>query len=247
MPHPADHPGPFTLVDDLDEPIVRDDDAHHLSRVLRLRAGDPLVLGDGAGRWRPARFGPTVEPTGPVESAAADAPAIAVGFALVKGAKPELVVQKLTELGVDRILPFRARRSVVRWDEAKAAKAGARLTAVARAAAMQCHRPWLPVVEEVTDLSAVLTLEGAALAHRSGGPPGLQHRVVLVGPEGGWAPEELAAAAAAGAPCVAVGGHVLRAETAAVSVGALLTALRAGLVAPLNGVGDGGVTQGGCP
>jgi len=245
--HPADHPGPFTLVDDLEVPILRDDDVHHLSRVLRLRTGDAVVLGDGAGRWRPARFGPTVEPTGPVEHVAADAPAVGVGFALVKGSKPELVVQKLTELGVDRIIPFRARRSVVHWDEAKGAKAQERLTAVARAAAMQCHRPWLPLVDEVTDLSAVLTLDGVALADRSGSPPGLSHRVVLVGPEGGWAPDELDEAAAAGAPCVAVGRHVLRAETAAVTVGALLTALRAGLVAPTNDMRDHRATQGGCP
>lgn len=247
MPHPADHPGPFSLVDDLEAPMLRDDDAHHLRRVLRLRAGDALVLGDGAGRWRPARFGPTVEPTGPVEHAVADAPAIGVGFALVKGAKPELIVQKLTELGVDRIIPFRAHRSVVQWDDAKAAKAGERLTAVARAATMQCHRPWLPVVEAVTDLRAVLAVDGVALAHRSGSPLGLEHRLVVVGPEGGWAADELDAARRAGAPCVAVGRHVLRAETAAVTVGALLTALRTGLVAPANRLSEGGVTQGGCP
>jgi 16S rRNA (uracil1498-N3)-methyltransferase len=247
VPHPADHPGPFALVEDLEVPVLRDDDAHHLGRVLRLRAGDALVLGDGAGRWRPARFGDAVEPTGPVEHAPADAPALAVGFALVKGDKPELIVQKLTELGVDRIIPFRAHRSVVQWDEAKAAKAQERLAAVARSAAMQCHRPWLPVVDEVTDLRSALTMGGVALADRSGSPLGLEHHTVLVGPEGGWDPAELALAARAGAPCVAVGDHVLRAETAVVTVGALLTALRAGLAAPANGLGGDRVTQGGCP
>jgi 16S rRNA (uracil1498-N3)-methyltransferase len=134
---------------------------------------------------------------------------------------------------------------VVQWDDAKAAKARERLAAVARAAAMQCHRPWLPIVEAVTDLGAVLDLDGVALADRAGAPPSLRHRVVLVGPEGGWAPEERAAATRAGAPSVAVGPHVLRAETAAVAVGALLTALRAGLVAPPNGLGAGGATEGG--
>ena len=57
---------------------------------------------------------------------------------------------------------------------------------------------------------------------------------MLVGPEGGWAPEERAAAAAAGAPAVAVGAHVLRAETAAVTVGAILTGLRAGLLGEIS-------------
>jgi len=232
--HPAEHPGPFVFVDDLDAPVLRADDAHHLERVLRLRAGDEMVLGDGAGRWRPARFGPTIEPTGALEQTPLERPSIGVAFALVKGDKPELVVQKLTELGVDRIVPFRAIRSVVRWDDAKAARAGQRLRAVARSAAMQCHRPWLPAVEDATDLGALLGGGGVAvaIADRTGAAPSLDHSLVLVGPEGGWAPEERAAAADAGVPSVAVGAHVLRAETAAVTVGALLTALRAGLVAP---------------
>jgi len=233
--HPAEHPGPFVFVDDLDAPVLRADDAHHLQRVLRLRAGDEMVLGDGAGRWRPARFGPTVEPTGAVKQTPLERPSIGVAFALVKGDKPELVVQKLTELGVDRIVTFRATRSVVRWDDAKAARAGQRLRAVARSAAMQCHRPWLPAVEDATDLGALLAGDGGgalAIADRTGAPPSLDHPLVLVGPEGGWAPEERAAAADAGVASVAVGAHVLRAETAAVTVGALLTALRAGLVAP---------------
>ncbi|MFL6204618.1 MAG: RsmE family RNA methyltransferase [Acidimicrobiales bacterium] len=228
--HPADHPGPFALVADLDAPRLATADAHHLSRVLRLRSGDPLVLGDGAGRWRPARFGEPPEPTAPIVVAAPEAPEITVGFALVKGDRPELVVQKLTELGVDRIIPFRAARSVVRWDEDRAERAVVRLRAVARAAAQQAHRPWLPQVEEVADFDDLLTLPGAALADRSGGPPSLDHRVVLVGPEGGWAPEESAAAVRASLPKVAIGLHVLRAETAAVTVGALLTGLRAGIV-----------------
>jgi 16S rRNA (uracil1498-N3)-methyltransferase len=230
--HPADHPGPFALVVDLDAPELGDDDVHHLERVLRLRVGEPLVLGDGRGGWRPARFGHPVEPTGDVERAAPAAPEIGVGFALVKGGKPELVVQKLTELGVDRIVPFRAARSVVQWDGAKGVKAAARWHAVARAAAMQSHRPWLPVVEDVTDLDDVLGRAGVALADRSGGPPSAAHRLVLVGPEGGWAPDELAAAARRGVPRVALAGDVLRAETAAVTVGALLGGLRSGLIAP---------------
>lgn len=228
--HPADHPGPFALVPDLDGPALDQADTHHLARVLRLRRGDPMVLGDGAGRWRPARFGDPPEPTGPIEAAPAPQPAITVGFALVKGTKPELAVQKLTELGVDRIVPFRAARSVVRWDDARAERAVGRLRSVARSAAQQCHRPWLPEVADVAELADLLALDGVALADREGGPPSLQSPVVLVGPEGGWTSEERAAAVAAGARCVAIGEHVLRAETAAVTVGALLTGLRGGLL-----------------
>ena len=228
--HPADHPGPFALVTDLDAPALAPDDRHHLQRVLRLRDGEPLVVGDGAGGWRPARFGDPLQPIGPVECAPPEAPPITVAFALVKGDRPELVVQKLTELGVDRITPFRASRSVVRWDEVRAAKAIARLRAVARAAAQQCHRPWLPEVTEITDFSGLLRGQRVALADRTGSPPSLEHTCVLVGPEGGWAPEERAAATEAGAPSVAIGTHVLRAETAAVTVGAILTGLRSGLL-----------------
>jgi len=230
--HPADHPGPFALVLDLDAPALEPDDAHHLERVLRLRAGDPLVLGDGGGRWRPARFGDRLDPTGPVESVPRPVPAITVAFALVKGNRPELAVQKLTELGVDRISPFRAARSVVRWDEARAAKAIGRLRAVARAAVQQSHRPWLPEVTDIVDFPGLLATatDRIALADRAGAAPSLDRPCVLVGPEGGWAPEERAAAAAAGAPAMAIGAHVLRAETAAVTAAAILTALRSGLL-----------------
>src|SRR5690606_1584384 len=133
-------------------------------------------------------------------------PTLTVGFALVKGEKPELVVQKLTEVGVDRIVPLRAERSVVRWDDDKADRAVERLGAVARAAAAQCHRPHLPEVAPVTDLAALAPGPGVALAGRGGPPVGAAHRTVLVGPEGGWSAAELAI----GAPVVGLGPHVLR-------------------------------------
>jgi 16S rRNA (uracil1498-N3)-methyltransferase len=227
--HPADHPGPLVFVEHLDSPSLTDADRHHLERVLRVRPGEPLTVADGRGGWRTAVLGvgAAVEPSGEVIITLPPSPPLAVGFALVKGDKPEVVVQKLTELGIDRIVPFRAERSVVRWDDEKAAKAVVRLRAVARAAAMQCHRPHLPVVDDVADLPALAAEAGAAMADRWGDWPSLDHRLVLVGPEGGWAAGEQAL----GLPRVALGGHVLRAETAAITAGALLAGLRAGLVA----------------
>src|SRR5688500_562389 len=111
------------FVDDLDVPRLDGDDQRHLQRVLRLRPGSEVTAGDGAGRWRPCLLtdGPGLDVVGDVVADPDPGPALTVGFALVKGEKPELVVQKLTELGVDRIVPFDAERSVVRWEPAKAA------------------------------------------------------------------------------------------------------------------------------
>jgi len=231
-PHPADHPGPFVVVADLGRPTLDDDQRHHLVRVLRRRPGDPLTVGDGAGRWCTAVQGAEgdLEVTGDVISTPRARPELTIAFALVKGDKPELVVQKLTELGIDRIIPFRADRSVVRWDDDKAARVVARLRAVAASATMQCHRPHLPEVADVTDLAGLLGPDGpgggVALADREGSAPSLERPAIAVGPEGGWSEAE----AASPGPRVALGAHVLRAETAAVTAGALLAALRGGVV-----------------
>lgn len=164
-----------------------------------------------------------------VRSEPAPARPVTVGFALVKGDRPELVVQKLTELGVDVIAPFVAERSVVRWDEAKAATAANRLTKVAREASMQCRRCHLPRVEPLGEFERCVDMPGTVLAQKGG--PALSGEVsgVLVGPEGGWTTAELRGRATAG-----LGTHVLRAETAAITAGVLRTALRAGLVAPAD-------------
>jgi len=220
---------PHVLVPDVDSPVLDDEARHHLARVRRLRDGDDLTVTDGAGAWRPARFRAdgVVEPTGDVVRVDRPRPEITVAFALTKGDKPELVVQKLTELGADRIVPFRAERSVVRWDEGKAARQHERLVAVARAACEQSHRCWLPVVEPVTDV-ADLAARGAVRLDRSGPGVSLARPVVAVGPEGGWSDAERVALA----DVARLGPHVLRAETAAITACALLGAMRSGLVAP---------------
>ena len=228
--HPAEQPGPLVFVDDLTAPALADDDRHHLVKVLRVRPGDALTISDGSGRWRTAVLGNEIESTGPIVEQPRPTPELTIGFALVKGDKPELIVQKLTELGIDRIVPFRGERSVVRWDDARAAKAVGRLRAVARAAAMQSHRTTLPTIDEVAALSSLAALPGAALTDRTGAVPTLDHPVLLVGPEGGWSPDERAM----GTPVVALGDNVLRAETAAVAAGTLLAALRVRFVLPAS-------------
>jgi 16S rRNA (uracil1498-N3)-methyltransferase len=155
-------------------------------------------------------------------------PDICVAVALVKGERPELVVQKLTELGVDRIALFDAARSVVRWDVDKVARNVERLRRVAREAAMQCRRARLPVVDAPVPFTELVARPGVAVATRDGEPPSLAWPTVCVGPEGGWTDDELALAPHR----VALGDHVLRAETAAIGAGVLLGALRAGHVRP---------------
>jgi 16S rRNA (uracil1498-N3)-methyltransferase len=221
------------FVDDLDHPRLRPADWHHLERVLRVRPGDGITVSDGFGGRRPCVFHSStrdeqvLDTTGPVTRDPAPTPALTIGFALVKGERPELVVQKLTELGADRVIPFAAARSVVRWDDAKAARQHERLVIVAREAAMQSRRTWLPVVEPLATFIEVSRLPGAALAQQGGAPPSLAHPVLLVGPEGGWSADELAC----GLPQVDLGPNVLRAETAAIAAIAIGVALRAGVVA----------------
>ncbi len=216
------------FVTDLGRPVLDAADHHHLTRVLRLAPGSEVTAGDGAGRWRPSRLtdGAALAVEGPEVADARPVPSITVAFALVKGDRPELVVQKLTELGVDRIVPFVAARSVVRWDATKAARQADRLSDIARQAAMQCRRTWLLDVAPLATFDEVATLDGAALADADGEAPTLAHPVVLVGPEGGWTSEERSSRL----PTVRLGAHVLRAESAAIAAGALLTALRDGIV-----------------
>jgi 16S rRNA (uracil1498-N3)-methyltransferase len=216
------------FVGDLGAPRLDGEDRHHLVRVLRLADGAPVTAGDGRGRWRACRLeadGDLV-PTGDVVEEPRPAPPITVAFALVKGERPELVVQKLTELGVDVVVPFTAARSVVRWDEAKALRNAGRFTTIARHAAMQSRRTWLPQVEPLADFARVAALPRAVVADASGGRPSSEATTVLVGPEGGWSDEERAH----GLPSTCFGAHVLRSETAAITAGAVLVALRSGLV-----------------
>ena len=212
------------FVDDLDAPVLDSDDAHHLARVLRLRDGERVTASDGCGRWRNCRFdGSALVADGDIESEASTNSS-AVLFALSKGDKPETSVQKLTELGVARIVPFVAERSVVKWDDGKSQRNIERLRKVAREAAMQSRQVRLPIVDDVQpSLAAAIDLVGGAVTGdvvvAEPGGAALESTVaaIAVGPEGGFTPAELA-----GRRTVSLPGGVLRAETAAVVAGALL-------------------------
>lgn len=185
-------------------------------------------------------------------------PAITVGFSLVKTDRTDWAVAKLAELGVDRIMPLVCDRTVARSDgSAGGAKRADRVRRIAREASMLARRVWLPEVTDPLPLAEALAVLRApdadpanaqpawpvspapvaqpaspwggavALAEPGGAPPSLAAPIVLVGPEGGWSPEELAG----GLPTVHLGDTILRVETAAIVAGALLTCLRAGIVA----------------
>jgi 16S rRNA (uracil1498-N3)-methyltransferase len=214
------------FVADLDDPELDEPDVHHLAKVLRVRAGDVLTIADGRGAWRVARFAPRPVADGPVVTAPAPEPELTIAFALVRGDRTDAIVRQLTELSIERIVPFVSARSVARPDAARAGRQVERWRRIAREAAMQCRRPRLPEVAGVAAFDDLVDQAGVAGTERGGSPPDLEHPVLLIGPEGGWDPIERRRLP----HVVALGAQVLRAETAAVAAGVLLTALRADLV-----------------
>jgi 16S rRNA (uracil1498-N3)-methyltransferase len=220
---PADAGGAaHAVVADVDEPQLEPEDRHHLARVLRLRPGTPFTVTDGFGRWRLVGFDDPLRPLGPAHGEPAPEPAVTVAFALLKGDKNELVVQKLTEVGVDGIVVFPAERSVARWTPDKQGRQLDRLRRVVREAVMQSRRAWMPTVSWVPTFDEVAARPGVCRADRGGSAIDLSCPTVLVGPEGGWSEAERAVPL----PVVTLGGHVLRAETASMVAGALLVVRR---------------------
>jgi len=223
------------FVDHLDTPSLSDTDEHHLSRVLRLRDGESVTASDGRGGWRSCVWADgTLRASGDVVTVAAPAQRIGVAFVPVKGDRNEWSVQKLTEIGVDDIILLApTRHSVVRWSDAD--KQLRKLRVVAREAAMQSRRVWLPAVSGLVTLADALAMPGAAVADPAASPatqgaapaspatPNLASPVlIVVGPEGGFDDDEIPANVAR----VSLGDTILRAETATLVAATLLAARR---------------------
>jgi len=222
--------------------VVEGDEGFHAATVRRIRRGEELVLGDGAGelarciveqagrdglqarvlaRWR---VPPVVPP-------------VTVVQALPKAERSELAIESATEAGADALVAWQAARCVARWDGARADKGLRRWRAVARAAAQQSRRAHIPSVEGVLSTAAltqrigdVVASGGAVLALHESAAGRLTNLslaqaksvMLVVGPEGGIAADELAAMTGAGAVAVRLGPTVLRTSTAAaVALGAL--------------------------
>lgn len=218
------------------------DTASHVAKVLRARGGDELILFNGDGREfngaieavRGSRVSVAVGDSRRVDR---ESPlAVRLVQCVPRGDRMDFIVQKATELGVARIVPVLSQRSVVRLDKAQAESKVIHWRAVALSACEQCGRNRLPVIEAAQPLlnylgesapSAGLKLvfepESAAHAHTAaqslGGAAGnaIVDAEVAIGPEGGFAPDELEAFRVAGFSQVGLGPRILRAETAAIA------------------------------
>ena len=199
--------------------MLSTEDDHHLRRVLRLRAGETITLSDGCGRWVSAELGDGVVNVVGEISEVAVTPSVTIAVSVPKGDRLEWMVQKLTELGVDRIVLVECERSVVRLRAERETKQLDRLARIAREAAMQSRRVRLPSISTST-FAAIACLPGVALAEPGGDalPEGVD--TILIGPEGGFSAGELAVAA----PRVELSQTILRVETAALVAAVALTA-----------------------
>lgn len=210
--------------------VIEGADARHLKLVRRAEPGDLIHVCDGDGRILDARISEITDDrlVGEVvkdEQIELVLPRLTVLQGLAKGAKVDLIVQKLVEVGVEEVIVFLSGRSIPRWDDRRAGKAGERWRAIAREAAKQSRRPWLPRISGPVDVtSAARMIEGLILvAHESAEvplraalPESPPERICLVvGPEGGLDESDLAVFTVVGGKTVSLGRLILRTETAA--------------------------------
>lgn len=223
------------------DPILLDGaEGHHAADVVRLRTGDPLRITDGKGLvadcvvMKTSR-GSVLCAVRTLEEVPVPQPRCTVVQALAKGERVERAIEAMTEVGVDAFVPWRARRSVVTWEGARADRGPEKWRVIAAAAAKQSRRVHFPAVTAVADIDAVVArVKSAALAvicHPVDGiavhqlvPPRTDDLVIVVGPEGGLTDEELQALSAAGGQVGGLGPTVLRSTSAGVVAATLLLA-----------------------
>ena len=211
-------------------------EAHHLLNVLRMQPGEDVELFDGRGSSAVARIEQTERGSVDLQILLRNDPEprsstqITLGTAVPKGDRFRWLIEKATELGVDRFVPLKTARSVIDPGDAKLEK----LRATVVSACKQCGRSRLMQIDApmLWDQFVEQHVSGAAafLGDMGGAPweatPGslTEPRVIAVGPEGGWTADELSLARAAGASIVSLGRRILRIETAAVALATLCTA-----------------------
>ena len=215
---------------------IQGQDAHHISRVLRMQIGDSFIVVASDGSAGIAK----------INSIVVDKVVIALQQTIVedketslnvylaqglpKSDKMDYIVQKAVELGVRGVYPMDAEHSVVQYDQAKQDKRRERWQKIASEAAKQCGRAVIPIVEPIRNLATILAsldaetvilmlyegqtaqgLKQALAEHRA------KNYLLLVGPEGGFSAKEVAVCQKHGACIVTLGPRILRTETAALA------------------------------
>ncbi|MFE6283531.1 16S rRNA (uracil(1498)-N(3))-methyltransferase [Streptomyces sp. NPDC057877] len=235
---------PVFVVEELDrvgaELVLDGPEGRHAVSVKRLRPGEEVVLTDGHGRWTEgvvkAAEGKdrlVVSELAAVREEPEARPRITVVQALPKGDRGELAVETMTEVGVDAIVPWAAARCITQWKGERGLKALGKWRATAREAGKQSRRVRFPEVADAATSTQVASLladaDFAAVLHESGDAPLATAElptegdiVLVVGPEGGVSPEELALFTRAGARPYRLGRSVLRTSTAGTAATALL-------------------------
>lgn len=230
--------GPVTGVSVGGTVVLDGDEARHAVVVRRVRVGEQVVLVDGTGTAATCSVTRTTKTSltasvHSVETTPVATPSVTVVQAIPKGDRGELAVEMLTEVGVDRIVPWAAARSVAVWRGDRTEKSLAKWRATARESAKQSRRPWLPEVTQMASTAEVAALVGeaelAVVLHEAAQVPlaslevnGVGSIVIVVGPEGGITAEELEALE--GAAVVRLGPSVLRTSSAGLAaVAALLS------------------------
>ena len=207
-------------------------EGRHAATVSRLRAGERVTLGNGRGLTAAVVVQGVAKDSVDfeienVQQVSAPAHAFVLAQALAKTDRDERAVEAAVELGVDAVVPFAAARSVSRWDAAKEVKGRARWQSIAREAAKQSLRAWVPEVRALAHTSDLIAREATRLIVLDAAGisphdvdwtnstiPDVRETVFVVGPEGGFSAEERDAFAAAGATFVRLGTNVLRTSTA---------------------------------
>ncbi|GGF78418.1 ribosomal RNA small subunit methyltransferase E [Paenibacillus albidus] len=220
--------------------VIRDEDARHIAKVMRGKAGDKLIVSDGVSREALVEI-ERIE-IGEVTASILEAlemtheprVRITVAQSLPKGDKMETVIQKCTEIGAVAFAPFLSERTIVQYDERKESKRLERWRKICKEAAEQAHRnivpavaaplSWKQLLQSFAGYDAVYFCyekeEGQQLRHATApwvaslAPQASGKVMIVVGPEGGFTPEECQAAEAAGAVSVGLGRRILRCETA---------------------------------
>lgn len=221
-----------------DKIFIEGGEAHHLLQVMRLKLGDEVTIFDGQGNEyqgviiEQGKRGAIVKILDKKQMESEKGPNITLAQAIPARGKMDYLVEKTTELGIDRIIPLETERSVVKMSKAKTEVARQRWERIAISASKQCGRLRLPVISQITQFPQVLekvsefdlilfpclSAEARPLKKilRDKNKP--KNILVFIGPEGDFSPEEISQAKLSGCHLARLGSNILKSDTAALMV-----------------------------